>query len=167
MDMNTIKKISKKRELAIAKDTGGKAHSCSGALWHLKSDASDSYFQYEDKFTAADKYSVKLKSLRKIEKEAFAVGKIPAFRFGFIYPGGSSDYVILRKQDCVFLQTTATSITTMKQSVMMHQSWLENIHRNVSDNILLQIIFNDAEYILIEYSDFLSVREDIMRGTPI
>ena len=71
------KKISKKREHKIAKEMGGKAHIASGALWWKKGDASNDFFLIEDKFTTKDKYTLNIKTLKKIEKEAMNCGKIP------------------------------------------------------------------------------------------
>lgn len=157
------KKISRKREQTIAKQTGGKRHTGSGSLWHKKSDASDSDFQYEDKYTENDKYVVKVAELRKIEKEALKLGKLPVFRFGFMTKGRSVDYAILREKDCVFNDEHYPILTGNKMMTLSAEELREYKSRS-KKSIINILVFEGGMYVLMPWEDFLEVKQKILNG---
>jgi hypothetical protein len=154
------KKISQKREKQLAKDTGGKAHARSGGLWFKKSDASDPYYQYEDKFTKKVFYSINIDILNKIEKEAKQVNKIPVLRFGFIET--NRDYVVLRIQDVFPLVSSDLFIKSPlfinidKKSKRFEETelYVEYIN-NKEIMYILNFEHFDKTYILMGYKNFL------------
>ena len=162
------KKISKRRERGIAKATSGASHINSGALWWQKSDASDPAFQYEDKFTYKPYYSVSLRVLHKIEKEALAVGKLPVLVIGFLDEGRhlSYDFAALRKKDCVVEGASFEYITTAKKSQRLHVSYLQSLYYKY-DGILLHLCLNEESYYIFSWKYFLSRRADIIEGVRI
>jgi hypothetical protein len=157
-----IKKESTRREKSIASAVGGKAHAGSGATWYRKSDASDPFFQYEDKFTYADKYSLSLASLKKIEKEAQGVDKIPIFRFGFVVASKKSeDYVVIRKQD--YLSHVINNSIIAKKSKVFLKDELATMEIAYKTGALAEIIFSeDNIYLLLSWEKFLTIKTIIM-----
>ena len=165
--MKTIRRVSKDREKKAAKEIGGKAHAGSGAFWSKKSDFSNTNFQIEEKFTYDDIYSVKLSKLKKIEKEAKEVNKIPAFRFGFIKEK-EYNYVILRRQDCVFdSEKVSIDLSSCKKSVTMKVNILKNLYINTPYSIMMSIYISGEEYLLVEWDTFVDLHNKIEKGEPI
>ena len=163
VDRKRIKDKSIKREELIAKETGGRRHTGSGSLWYSKSDASDSTFQYEDKFTSKLSYRLNLSSLYKVEEEAQLSGKIPVFKVGF--PDSKVDVAILRKQDCVVTSDIHNSIFTTGVSVLLKASVMMSYYLSVGGGIILSISFSDkGEYIVMMWKDFLEVKDKIAKG---
>lgn len=75
----------------------------SGAWDGAKGDMRSDDFTVESKATEANSYSLKLEELRKIEREATATGRRPAFAVQFVdgtgrpRPGGA--WVLVREDD--------------------------------------------------------------------
>ena len=159
-----IKRESRKRELEIAKQTGGKRHTGSGSLWWKKSDASDSHFQYEDKFTGKDYFTLSRTVLDKIEKEARGELKIPVLRFGFINTKGVREFVVLRAEDCQ-CKEQPPHLNYGKKS---HRMWLELLRiinkETTARPVLLKISLNKKQYLLLTWEDFLDVKDIIVSG---
>ena len=66
-------------------ELGGKPHAASGALWWKKSDAHSRDFQLEDKFTEKTYFSIKLSTLKKIEKEKTSKQTLEVSFHSFLY----------------------------------------------------------------------------------
>jgi hypothetical protein len=154
--------ISKKREKKLAKDVNGKAHARSGGFWFKKSDASDIYYQYEDKFTHNLYYSINIDILNKIEKEAKQVNKIPVLRFGFIKT--QRDYVVMRIQDVFpllpqdYFKNSPSFVNITGKSKRFDD---ESLYALYGSNVRMFITLNyehfDKTYILMYYKDFLEL----------
>ena len=158
-----IKKKSRKREYEIAKQTGGKRHTGSGSLWWKKSDASDSHFQYEDKFTEKEYFTISRAVLEKIEKEAQGEFKIPVLRFGFTEAKGVTEFVVLRVKDCV-TREPFPRIDSVKKS---HRAWLELLQEfndEALGNILVLLSLDKKQYLLLTWDTFLDVKDIIATG---
>jgi hypothetical protein len=162
--MNNIKKTATKRENQLAKDVGGRRHAASGALWFRKSDASDTDFQYEDKFTEKDYYTLSITSLKKIESEAKKVNKLPVFRIGFIQHSNTQDYVVLRKKDCN-CDIPSWEYHCNKSTKI----YLEDLQRcqNTSNIEILMLSFGNDIYVVMMYRDFLLVKDRIIKGEEL
>ena len=164
MNKRVIKKVATKRERALSKDVGGRRHTGSGSLWYKKSDASDGDFQYEDKFTEKDYYTVTITSLNKIEREARTVNKIPVFKFGLL---NKHDYVVLRDKDCIY------DIKTLKRSLVGNKNmrlYFSNIHTISSISsykIFIGLLLESKAFVLMSYKDFLDVKDKIVKGEKI
>jgi hypothetical protein len=162
-----IKKLSRKREEKIAQETGGRRHSGSGSQWYRKSDASDPDFQYEDKFTESDKYSVSISDLHKIEKEAQGVRKLPVFRFGFLSKNASHDYAVLREKDCVY-NDSLCHVYTSKKSITLEGLELKAMSSGLKASVFLLLVFENKEaFVVLRWDDFLDVKKKIMKGEKI
>ena len=68
--MSEIKRKSKKQEMKIAKDIGGKVTLASGALYFQNADVRSDEFLIEAKTTGSSYYSLKESIWNKVEKEA-------------------------------------------------------------------------------------------------
>jgi len=161
-----IKRKSIKRELTIAIDTGGKRHMGSGSLWYKKSDASDSDFQYEDKFTNNLDYRITLSDLKKIEREALLSGKLPVFKIGYL--NTNFEIVILRRQDCILNDTIYYKINTNNKSILLKSDDLNSYYIQFNGGIFLIISFsNNTFYIIITWKYFLEIKDSIVQGEKI
>lgn len=165
--MKNNKQRSKKREKEIANDIGGRAHAASGALWFKKSDASNAYFQVEDKFTDKDFYTLNISSLKKIEKEALSHGKTPVFRFGFTDGKFKEDYALLRINDSNKPSDVdrVDSISVDKKSLRLYSEKLKASYLGSNSYAIVLITFNitNNTYILIQWDDFL-LHQDYFKG---
>ncbi len=92
-----FRKESKKQEERIASEIGGRAHSNSGATPFNKGDCSNSYITVECKQTRNASFSITMRDLKKIEKEALNVGKLPIMFIEFM--NFKREYVLMRKED--------------------------------------------------------------------
>lgn len=93
--MKDFKKHSKKRELRIAKEIGGKTSPGSGCFWFKKGDVSNSYLFVEDKFTIDQNYRIDLKVINKTRQQANKECKIPVLSFGFELPNKKVSYACI------------------------------------------------------------------------
>ncbi|HRZ18533.1 MAG TPA: hypothetical protein P5136_00510 [Methanofastidiosum sp.] len=150
------KQISKKREKTIGEQIHGRAHLRSGGMWFRKGDASNEHFLVEDKFTHAEKYSVKLSQLEKIEKEALQVNKIPIFRFGFIKE--NRDFVLIRTIYCPEDFYPPMIFTTNKKSITLYCNTLVSLYigRNLKEVVTIRFTEYDKSYIMMTWNDFLN-----------
>lgn len=162
------RKISTKREQKIAKATGGRSHAGSGSLWWKKSDASDSAFQYEDKFTKNKYFSLSLKILDKIEKEAMDVGKLPVLVIGFAKDGTSlsDDFAVLRAKDCVIEDMWIAAESYDKSSHRISLSQLMALYHS-SNIILMRIYLRGKDYYILPWESFVEKRQAILEGEKI
>jgi len=158
------KKTSKKRENKLASDMEGKRHALSGALWWKKGDVSDAHFLWEDKFTSNTYYTLSLKILDKIKKEALAVGKIPILRIGFMPK--NENFVVLQSQYCA---VAPNNIITQKYTTSSHKLSIFHLLRIYykSTRTLLEIILNDNKFIVIPWDTFLEIKDKIVKGEKI
>lgn len=147
------KYISKRREKEAAKDIGGRAHPGSGCFWSIKSDASNEFIQLEDKFTNDVKYTLQLDILKKIEKEAMNVGKLPVLRFGFVNSRQyAKNYCLLDINFCKLDLTTCKTIVVKGKSKVLHAEELYNIFYTLGINSIVQVEFsssNDIYYMML------------------
>ena len=157
-----IKRISRRREFTIAEQTGGSRHTGSGALWWKKSDASDIYFQYEDKFTNNEYFSISIAILSKIEKEAISVNKIPVLRIGFITKNSTYDFVVVRKKDCSPDYVSEIYEASDKKSYRVRLSNLKDFYNRISGDILLHLFLEKKHYYIFTWDDFLRLKENIV-----
>lgn len=74
---------SDRREEWLAKELGGKRVAGSGSSKEKKGDIKFAHVLMEDKRTAGKSLAIQVAWLEKIEREALACGRIPAFSFGF------------------------------------------------------------------------------------
>lgn len=98
--MANMRKYSNKHEKATARKIGGRVQPNSGATNFMKGDVSTPFCLIDCKTVASEKKSVSIKHewLRKIQEEAFAMGKsMAAICFNF-EPGGENFYVISEKE---------------------------------------------------------------------
>jgi len=151
------KKISRKREQALAKDTGGRTTPGSGNKWFEKSDAYNSIIRFEDKFTKKDKYSIHLSELKKIEKEALLTNKIPVLRFGF--HNLNQNYVIINT-DHFFdtgIEKGIKGVDISRKSFTVDSKELNNLYLNSKCIILLVLNFitENRIYFILRYETFL------------
>lgn len=163
--MKNNKRRSRKRELQAAKDIGGYATIASGGLWFDKGDIKNDKFLIEDKFTDADKYSIKLSILNKIEKEADKAQKIPIFRFGF--ENRKEDYVVvdpnLLIEEKNIYDTAKLRITSAegKKSLSLKANTLKDLRLSGSDYIL-NININNKEFMILTWSLFLEIADNFI-----
>lgn len=147
------KYISKRREKEAAKDIGGRAHPGSGCFWSIKSDCSNATVQVEDKFTKETSYALQISILKKIQKEAFEVGKTPLLRFGFeIASPYNKDYCVLNKNHCIQELDVDSTITIKGNSRILHAEDLYKTFYKVDKNIIVQVEYlktNDIYYIML------------------
>lgn len=147
------KYISKRREKEAAKDIGGRAHPGSGCFWSIKSDASNEYIQLEDKFTKDSKYTLQLSILKKIEKEAFNVGKLPVLRFGFINTRQyNKEYCVISANHCQTNLRIDYAISVKGKSTTFHADRLYLMLHASDRNYIFQVEFlasNDIYYIML------------------
>jgi len=162
IDVRRIKKISRIREKQAASDIDGKRHAFSGALWYKKGDVGSNGFLMEDKFTEKDFFSVKLSILKKIEKEALCVLKIPVLRIGFLNNGKSEDYAILRFKDCIFLELTPAEIGNKNSYRLTAEHARESYLSN--DRPMITFSIGNFFYIIMEWSEFVESRNKILSG---
>ena len=160
------KKMSRKREQEIARQTGGKRHTGSGSLWWKKSDASDAHFQYEDKFTEAEYFILSRTILDKIEKEARGEFKIPVLRFGFVGAKGTSEFVVLRAWDCIY-KTQPPHLNSIKKSHRMRLEFLQEISTETNDTVKIVLTLDKKQYLLLTWDDFLDVKDIVIKGGTI
>lgn len=82
---------------------GGRLTPGSGVLVSAKSDGYSPVFQYENKSTTHESFSLTRKVLNKILKEARQVERVPVLLLSFVVGSGKSkvngDFVILRRDD--------------------------------------------------------------------
>lgn len=86
---------SRRQEDGVAADTGGRRVAGSGSLPSLKGDVRCPDLLIECKTTSASSYSLTLKVLRKIEKEAEHANKEPILQVDI----QGRRYVVLRYED--------------------------------------------------------------------
>jgi hypothetical protein len=98
IDKTTNRYKSQKRENTIAKDFQGQRVIMSGGSWSKPGDVVADCYLFEDKFTESDSYTIKLSTLKKIEKQSIFVRKVPVFVFGYVNVQNKtqSNYIILR-----------------------------------------------------------------------
>ena len=157
------KRKSRKRELEIAEQVGGKRHTGSGSLWWKKSDASDPTFQYEDKFTEKSYFTISRGILDKIEKEAALEFKIPVLRIGFLGAKKPTEFAMLRKIDCDYLKP-CQSIVSDKKSRRLKLDLLHLYYKEADDIVLLLLSLSGKEYFVLTWDDFLDVKDAIFFG---
>lgn len=151
------KRISKKREVKAAIEIGGKAHLNSGAMWFGKSDFSNDVWQIEDKFTHENKYSIQFSIIKKIEKEALKLNKLPALRFGF--HGTNRNYILVEKKHLTDIPKTV-AFETIKNSIMFK---LEDLIKLANNNIMCEITFKkfDRIYTMMTWEYFIEIHKEI------
>lgn len=151
------KKISRKREQKASNDIGGKAHINSGAMWFRKSDLSNDFWQIEDKFTWDNKYSIKYSILKKIEKEAMRLEKLPALRFGF--ENEKRDYAVIETKH--FKNTNKVIVYTTNKNSIPFQ--IEDLIKMVNDGFLYEIVFEkfNKKYYIMAWEYFLEIYEEV------
>ena len=162
-------KLSRKREQDSATDTSGKRHIRSGGLWWNKGDASNVDFLFEDKFTEKEQYSVTGLVINKVEKEALSVNKLPILRIGFVSKYGNSDYAIIRYKDCNIASTEYTKIPfeiSNKKSICLSSSRLRGLQIS-GDKFVMRFWLIDKEYIVVNWSMFLELKDKIMKGVEL
>lgn len=153
--MITNKQKSKKREISIAKDIGGREHLMSGAAWFKKGDASNEYFLVEDKFTDKEKYSIKYNELVKVQKEALEVSKIPIFRFGFTI--NKKDYVVLNTKHTLLDATQCDLKIAKKQYTVKPESlYKQDVSLPEGDFIIMTLnFFNKDNFFIVSWENFM------------
>lgn len=92
-------KASQAHEKRLEKVIGGSRIAASGAFWSRKGDVRSERFLVEHKFTEKKSFSLKQETLKKIEREAVMVGRIPLLGVSL----GGTDYVVMLEQDFVDL----------------------------------------------------------------
>lgn len=149
------KKLSKKREVGVAKQIGGRAQPGSGCFWSKKGDITSEHFLIEDKFTHSSQYSVSIKKLFKIEKESLRVNKIPVFRFGFYEL--KHDYVVIDLKYIVESIPCKDIFTTKYDSYLFKDSWLQSIFLASREISLAIIHFNNynRNFMVLEWNTFI------------
>ena len=83
-------------EKRVAKLTGSRRQPASGSRWHARGDLKSKEHLTEVKATARKSYTLKLATLRKIEREAAAQDRDPAFLLEFVTPQGRFLYKVMR-----------------------------------------------------------------------
>jgi len=157
MNKRKIKRTSKKRENKAGKEVGGSSHLGSGNLWFQKGDASGEYFLVEDKFTTANKYSISLLVLDKLERQALKTDKIPVLRFGF-EPHKDENYAVLRACDCCHLidEIALDVFGTDKKSKTFAMKELENLYiKTMSSLFICKLNLNIKEYYILKWKAFV------------
>ena len=164
---NDNRAIADKRAEIIAQHTDGMVHIGSGAFWWKKSDASNASFQYEDKFTKNDFILIQSAVLDKIEHEANGVGKLPVLSFGFIIGRASSDYIILRKKDCLFDYFPTQLSISESQSFRLTASALMTMRIYGKNKVLAQFTLCGKEYVILTREEFVVAQHKIMNGEQL
>ena len=95
-----LKKVSQKQESRSAKVLGTITTPGSGNKWYAKGDSGSSEILVENKFTYKKSYSLKLKELKKLEKQAGV--KMPVFEVQF--KPGDETYIVLKRIDFLELR---------------------------------------------------------------
>lgn len=162
-----IRKISRKREIKGAKEIGGKCHAGSGNKWHSKSDFSNEFIQVEDKFTEESIYSLKLSELKKLEKEALSVGKLPVFRFGYIIKNNEYNFAILRKKDCIYNDTFIYKLNTRYKSITLYWGVMYHLYTESKSKIFLELSIQGNEYSISHWSALPFIISKILSGEKI
>jgi len=160
--------IHKKREKNLAVDVNGSSHPRSGALWFSKSDVDDKFFQYEDKYTFKDFYTLSIHILNKIEREAIDSNKIPILRFGFLNKNKISvaDFVVVRKKDCNFRGKKAIKDFFYTKSHRFYLGYLMSAYIR-TDTIIMELTLYDKEYVILMWEDFLRNKYNILNRRAI
>lgn len=100
--------VSEKRAV---KALGGRLTPGSGSQVSAKSDGYSPVYQYENKSTIHESFSIKRKVLSKVLKEARQVGRLPVLLISFVMGSGASkangDFVVLRREDFIDLAESA------------------------------------------------------------
>ena len=152
-----IKKRSQKREQKGAKEISGRAHVASGALWFKKGDFSNEHFLVEDKFTDKDAYSISLTTLRRIEKQAMKVLKVPVLCVGF--ERIKYDIAILRKKDLSSGSPFFITETKRKSMRVKDQAMKQLFLNNTKQPSIVQLDFIEEEqinsYCIMEWFAFV------------
>lgn len=151
--MITNRKKSQKREKKLAKDISGKSHIMSGGAWFQKGDVSNEHFLVEDKFTEADAYTLSLQTLKKLEKEALQVNKIPIFIFGFT-KGLKKDYCIINKKHTIYDCQAEELFITKSIKLNSVRMWKKSPESLILFNLLVDDL-SDMYYI-VAWDDFLN-----------
>ena len=157
--MINYKKESTKREHQIADSLQGRRQSGSGSIWSSKGDVETSTFLVEDKYTKSSSYSLSLKSLLKIEKEASKYLKLPLFRIGF--SPTKHNFVIIRYEDWPMEQADCPIILQGKKSLSLKKDFLLQGYLNTTFFILL-LLFESRKYYLIHWNDFLERKDNFL-----
>lgn len=151
-----IKRVSRKREQKAGKDIGGRAHIASGALWFEKGDASGEHYLIEDKFTESAYYSISLTILKKLEKEALSVGKLPVLRFGFEPKKG--DFAVLRECDCEHLIDDSVLIIheMSKKSSRYYLKILKTLYAESQSGLFMfKLILDGVGFYIFKWENFV------------
>lgn len=87
---------SKRSEKSLAKKLGGRVQPASGALpvASLKGDVVTDRFCVDDKTTLSASFSVKVADIRKIERQAFQMRRLPVMSVQFENYGNTRVYVL-------------------------------------------------------------------------
>ena len=89
-------KQGRKAEQRLAEKIGGRCQPGSGNQWFAKGDVQTATHLIQVKATKAKSYTVTLKELEEIERQAAAVDKEPSFVIEFTTPSGVRKYKIER-----------------------------------------------------------------------
>jgi hypothetical protein len=126
-------------------------------MWFGKSDFSNDVWQIEDKFTHENKYSVQYSIIKKIEKEALKLNKLPALRFGF--HGTNRNFIVVEKKHLTGIPKTVVFVTS-KNSILFK---LEDLIKLSNTDIMCEIVFEkfDKTYTMMTWEHFLDIHKEI------
>lgn len=88
---------SRAHEERLAKKTGGRRVSASGAFWHAKGDVKTPTLLIEHKWTGKKQITIKSEYLEKISREAILDGRIPVVGFHL----NGRNYAIFEEDDAL------------------------------------------------------------------
>lgn len=112
-----IKKASLRQERQTAADIGGRTTANSGAARF--SGGADvrapGTMRVECKFTEKDTYSLKLKELEKLRKQALKSLEVPVFQFAFKFRNTMEKYAVIRctepyPKNCMWIEAESTTL---------------------------------------------------------
>jgi hypothetical protein len=158
------KKISTKREQEIAKDISGRRHPGSGNTWSKKGDSSNEFILVEDKYVVGDKYSINLRVINKLTKEANKQAKIPILRFGFTNKEAVKDYACIETIYCNSLSANEEYLSTAKSKIFYYDDLYITFVLSYGSPVIAKLIFEKEErsFYIIEWEDFLYFQEKII-----
>jgi hypothetical protein len=162
--MTNYKKISKKREIEIGKQIGGRPHPGSGCFWHKKGDASNEYLLIEDKFVISNKYSIQMSIIKKLTKEANQQDKLPILRFGFHKEGSKKDYACVESCYCNDMISFAGHETN-KKSLTLTNEYLYECYTTCENEIMcltVSFLIEDRKFYVFEWNEFLDNIDKIL-----
>lgn len=119
--MRSTKRDSLRQENRWARDLDGRTTSGSGCSIRDKSDVVTRHFRMECKTTRKTSYSLKIRDLKKIEKEARETCKIPLFAANIsnreycVVPASNIWQLEKKTQPVVKVETSAASVTLIPQ----------------------------------------------------